>query len=231
MKDARFVIASRFNKLMTTEIDRAERSVEEQSVALKKPLGLGDLVLTQIVFVVGSSWVGTAAKLGKSHLFFWLLAILLFYIPQAAVVIYLSRLMPLEGGIYQWAKLAFNEFTGFIVAWNLWLLSIMVIAMGGMFITTNISYALGRHSRVDARQSLVCFARQSCAGKWPRVDWRSRAIVRQVGAQHRRLRDVPGLWRLDFATIHQSRSRRSRHISAASNRSARDVALLLLQYL
>src|SRR6266542_4129827 len=115
---------------MGAALDRAERSVEEQSVALKNPLGLGDLVLTQIVFVVGSGWVGTAAKLGTSHLFFWLLAILLFYIPQAAVVIYLSRLMPLEGGIYQWAKLAFNEFTGFIVAWNLWLLSIMVIAFG-----------------------------------------------------------------------------------------------------
>src|SRR5213594_4503169 len=128
---------------MGASLDRAERRVEEQSVVLKKPLGLGDLVLTQIVFVVGSSWVGTAAKLGTSHLFFWLLAILLFYIPQAAVVIYLSRLMPLEGGIYQWAKLAFNEFTGFIVAWNLWLLSIMVIALGGMFITTNISYAIG----------------------------------------------------------------------------------------
>src|SRR6184192_4633904 len=128
---------------MRTELDRAERRVEEQSVALKKPLGLGDLVLTQIVFVVGSSWVGTAAKLGPAHLFFWLLAILLFYIPQAAVVIYLNRLMPLEGGIYQWAKLGFNEFAGFIVAWNLWLLSITVIALGGMFATTNISYALG----------------------------------------------------------------------------------------
>src|SRR5581483_8885774 len=90
-------------RFVASNLDRAERSVEEQSVALKKPLGLGDLVLTQIVFVVVSSWVGTAAKLGTSHLFFWVLAILLFYIPQAAVVIYLSRLMPLEGGIYQWA--------------------------------------------------------------------------------------------------------------------------------
>ena len=113
------------------------------SAALKKPLGLFDLVLTQILFIVGSSWVGTAAKLGQAHLFFWLLAILLFYIPQAAVVIYLSNRMPLEGGIYQWAKLAFNEFAGFMVAWNLWLLSIMVIALGGMFVTTNISYAIG----------------------------------------------------------------------------------------
>jgi amino acid transporter len=128
---------------MTTQLDRAERDVEKHSAALKKPLGLRDLVLTQILFVVGSSWVGAAAKLGQAHVFFWLFAILLFYIPQAAVVIYLSNRMPLEGGIYQWAKLGFNEFAGFIVAWNLWLLSITVIALGGMFVTTNISYAIG----------------------------------------------------------------------------------------
>src|SRR5207248_5656154 len=132
-----------FPLAVTAQLDSAERNVEDRSVALKKPLGLRDLVLTQIVFVVGSSWVGTAAKLGPSHLFFWLLAILLFYIPQAGVVIYLNRLMPLEGGIYQWAKLGFNEFAGFMVAWNLWLLSITVIALGGMFVTTNLSYALG----------------------------------------------------------------------------------------
>src|SRR5256885_9450616 len=84
-----------------------------------------------------------AAKLGRAQLFFWLLAILLFYIPQATVVIYLSNRIPFEGGIYRWAKLGFNEFAGFIVAWNLWLLSITVIALGGMFTTTNISYAIG----------------------------------------------------------------------------------------
>jgi glutamate:GABA antiporter len=145
-----------------SELDRAERDVEQQSVALKKPLRLFDLALTQILFVVGSSWVGTAAKLGQAHLFFWLLAIMLFYIPQAAVVIYLSRVMPLEGGIYQWAKLAFNEFAGFMVAWNLWLLSIMVIALGGMFVTTNISYAIG-DSAAWMPHSKWCVSLVSCA--------------------------------------------------------------------
>src|SRR5215471_3807154 len=129
---------------MTTQFDRAEQRIEDHSATLKKELNLRDLVLTQILFVVGSSWVGAAAKLGQAHLVFWLLAIAFFYIPQAAVVIYLNRLMPLEGGLYQWAKLGFNEFVGFIVAWNLWLLSITVIAMGGMFVTTNLSYALGQ---------------------------------------------------------------------------------------
>ena len=144
-----------------SELDRAESDVEQQSAALKKPLALRDLVLTQILFVVGSSWVGAAAKLGQAHLFFWLLAILLFYVPQAAVVIYLSRVMPLEGGIYQWAKLAFNDFSGFMVAWNLWLLSIMVIALGGMFVTTNISYAIG-DSAAWMPHSKWCVSLVSC---------------------------------------------------------------------
>ncbi|PYL52034.1 MAG: amino acid permease, partial [Verrucomicrobia bacterium] len=145
---------------MATQLERAEQNIEQHSAALKKPLGLFDLVVTQILFVVGSSWVGTAAKLGPSHLFFWSLAILLFYIPQAAVVIYLNRLMPLEGGLYQWAKLGFNEFAGFMVAWNVWLLSITVIALGGMFVTINISYAIGVAWMPDSK---LCVSLISCA--------------------------------------------------------------------
>ena len=152
-----------YNFAMGASLDRAERSVEEQSVALKKPLGLGDLAPTDIVFVVGSSWVGTAAKLGTSHL---LAArhLTLLSIPEAAVVIYLSRLMPLEGGIYQWAKLAFNEFTGFIVAWNSGSYRSWAVAMGRPSTTTS---RRRRRSRLDARQSLVCLARQLWC-QWPR---------------------------------------------------------------
>jgi len=128
---------------VTTELDRAELSVEAQSASLKKPLGLWDLVLTQIVFVVGSSWVGTAAKLGQSHLFFWLLAIALFYIPQAAVVIYLNRLMPLEGGLYQWAKFGFNEFVGFMTAWNIWAYALSSIATILFQIPSEMAYMIG----------------------------------------------------------------------------------------
>jgi amino acid transporter len=128
---------------VATELDQAEQDVKGHSVALRKELGLRDLVLTQIVFVVGTAWVGTAAKLGQSHVVFWLLAILLFYVPQAAVVIYLNRQMPLEGGLYQWTKMGFNELAGFMTAWNLWLLGIAVMALSGLVVTTNISYAIG----------------------------------------------------------------------------------------
>jgi amino acid transporter len=127
---------------------RAEEGrVEARSAVFRKELGLGDLVLTQIVFVVGTIWVGTAAKLGGEQLFFWLLAILTFYLPLAAVVICLNRLMPLEGGLYQWAKLGFNDFVGFMVAWDLWIFGILVMSGIGLTVATNLSYAVGPGGR------------------------------------------------------------------------------------
>jgi len=116
--------------------------VEARSAGLRKELGLIDLVLMQILYVVGSSWVGTAAKLGTSHTVFWLLAIALYYLPQAWVVIYLSRLMPLEGGVYQWTTIALGKFAGFMVAWNLWAYAIVIIATFGVTIANNASYLL-----------------------------------------------------------------------------------------
>ena len=118
-------------------------SVESHSSALKKELGLADLVLTQILYVVGSMWVGTAAKLGPAHTVYWLLAIVFFYLPLTAVIVYLNRLMPLEGGLYQWAKLGFNEFAGFLVGWNLWLYIILFISSIGVMLSTNLAYAFG----------------------------------------------------------------------------------------
>jgi amino acid transporter len=120
-----------------------EARVEARSAALKKELGVGDLVLTQILFIVGLSWIGVAGKLGPSHVVLWLLAILLFYLPSAAVVMYLARLMPLEGGLYQWAKLGFNETIGFLLAWNLWLYVIVHTSEIGLECATYLSYALG----------------------------------------------------------------------------------------
>src|SRR5499426_3107609 len=131
------------NSTATAELRSAEQNIEAHSAVFKKELGLADLVLTQILFVIGLSWVGAAAKLGSSHITFWLLAILLFYIPSAVVVIYLNRMMPLEGGLYQWAKLGFNEFTGFMVAWNLWLYVIVLTSEIGLQVATYLSYALG----------------------------------------------------------------------------------------
>ena len=110
---------------------------------LPRELGLSDLALTQILFIVGLPWVGVAAKQGPAHVFYWLIAAALFYLPSAVVVIHLNRLMPLEGGLYQWAKLGFNELAGFLVAWNLWLFAILNTSDVGIQATQYASYVLG----------------------------------------------------------------------------------------
>src|SRR5208283_5152530 len=102
-----------------------EQDTQVRQQEFRKELGLRNLVMCQILNIVGLYWVGTAAKLGPSHVAFWLLAIVLFYLPSAAVVIYLNRAHTLEGGLYEWARLGFNEFTGFLVGWNVWLNSVV----------------------------------------------------------------------------------------------------------
>src|SRR5574342_580525 len=73
------------------------RDTDRPSHDLPRELGLPDLVLTQILFIVGLPWVGVAAKQGAAHIVFWLVAAALFYVPSAIVVVHLNRLMPLEG--------------------------------------------------------------------------------------------------------------------------------------
>jgi amino acid transporter len=126
---------------MLSAADRV-RAVEARSTSLRRELGLRDLVLTQILYVVGSSWVGAAAKLGSDSLVFWLLAAAFYYLPQAGVVIFLSRVMPIEGGLYQWTAAAFGEFAGFLVAWNLWAYAILLLATFGVVVATNLSYLI-----------------------------------------------------------------------------------------
>ena len=100
----------------TGDLQRAEAAVEARSAELRKELGVRDLALTQILFIIGLTWIGVAGKLGPAHVVMWLLAAVLLYVPLTAVVIWLNQLMPLEGGLYQWAKLGFNQAIGFMVA-------------------------------------------------------------------------------------------------------------------
>jgi amino acid transporter len=127
----------------SVELARREAAVHERSSELCRELSIWDLVFAQILFIVGLQWVGVAAQQGPAHLTFWLIAIVLFYLPSAAVAVWLSRAMPLEGGLYQWVKLGLNEGMGFIVAWNLWLFSILNMTNIGLQFTQYAGYIGG----------------------------------------------------------------------------------------
>ena len=125
------------------DLRAAEREVRRHSAELKKELRLGDLVLTQILFITGIFWFGTAGKLGPSHIMYWIPAMLLFYIPSGMVVVHLNQEMPLEGGIYQWAKLRFGNGAGFLVAWNIWASTVLSLSMMAAQLPDNLAAAFG----------------------------------------------------------------------------------------
>ena len=66
------------------------------SHALRRELGLWDLVPLQILLVVGITWSGIAARQGGTHIWFWLTALVFFFIPQAAVVGWCAQVWPLR---------------------------------------------------------------------------------------------------------------------------------------
>ena len=118
-------------------------TAESESHALRKVLGLRDLVPMQILLVVGVTWSGTAAREGGTHVAFWLLGVALFFLPSAAVVSYCVRIWPLEGGVYQWAKHAISPFAGFMSAWNFGAWAVLLLANLGISTATSLSYAFG----------------------------------------------------------------------------------------
>ena len=124
-------------------LEREGAAVQARSAELRRELSIWDLAFSQILFIVGLQWVGVAAQQGPAHVIFWLIAIVLFYLPSAAVAVWLNRAMPLEGGLYQWVKLGLGESMGFIVAWNLWLFSILNMTNVGLQFTQYAGYIGG----------------------------------------------------------------------------------------
>ena len=89
-------------------------------MALQKTLRTFDLVLFNVVAIVGLRWVALTAHSGPSSLVLWVLAAVAFFIPQGLCVMTLSSALPKEGGLYVWITEAFGERHGFIAGWLYW---------------------------------------------------------------------------------------------------------------
>jgi len=129
--------------LSSASLDVRATGVLAKPQHLRKQLGFFDLVLACILLVVIPDFFGTAVKAGKASVLFWLLAVLFFFVPQALVVNHLNRKLPVEGGLYEWARIAFGDLTGFLVGWNLWVYVVMYSAAVGLVTTNYLAYMLG----------------------------------------------------------------------------------------
>jgi len=99
----------------------SEIPAEHSKPKLPRVMGFWDVLLFNIVTVLGPRWIAAAAHNGTSSMSLWFLAAFLFFVPTALVIAELSTRFPEEGGLYAWAKDAFGEFHGFVAGWTYWI--------------------------------------------------------------------------------------------------------------
>lgn len=118
-------------------------SDEPNDPQVKRAMGLWDLVLFNLTAVLSIRWMATAARTGPSSLTLWLLAALLFFIPQGIAVLFLSVRFPEEGGIYRWTRHAFGDFHGFFCGWCYWVCNLVFYPGYLMFAASASAYLAG----------------------------------------------------------------------------------------
>jgi amino acid transporter len=106
-------------------------------------MGLGDVVKFFIVAIVGLRWLATAAAAGPSALVVWVIAAVALFVPLAYAVVELSARHSEEGGIYVWTRIAFGDFTGFMVAWLYWVSNIVYLPGQLYFMASNALFVGG----------------------------------------------------------------------------------------
>jgi len=111
---------------------------------LKRGMGLFDLVMFNIVAIVGLRWVAVAAGDGSESIFLWFSAFLLFFIPSAFIVMELSSRFPQEGGVYVWTRKAFGEFDAYMCGFCYWVNNLIYYPNLLIFISGIFLYVAGR---------------------------------------------------------------------------------------
>jgi glutamate:GABA antiporter len=120
------------------------RKVKQESTQLVRELKLRDLVLFNLVAVLGLRHLATSAKFGPSSLIIWGLAAVFFFVPQGLAVIELSSRFPKEGGIYFWTRSTLGEGHGFLCGWCYWICNVLYYP--NLLISTAViaTYVIGK---------------------------------------------------------------------------------------
>ncbi len=111
--------------------------------ALRRELGLRDLVLLNFAAVAGIRWLAAAAHAGPGSITLWLLAALFFFVPSALAVAGLSSKYPDEGGLYVWTRESFGDWHAFLCGWCYWLNNLFFLPSLLMAGVGMAAYAMG----------------------------------------------------------------------------------------
>jgi amino acid transporter len=123
-----------------------------------KALGLWDVVMMNIVAVVGLRWIARSARLGAPSVTLWVLAALAFFVPLAIAVSRLAQRYPEQGGIYVWVRRAFGPVHGFVCGWCVWVNNLFYFPSLLLFAAANLPLAFGADSAALAENRLYSVA-------------------------------------------------------------------------
>jgi len=122
-----------------------------------KSLGLRDVVLMNIVAVVGMRWIARGARTGPASIPLWVLAWIAFFVPLALAVSALARKYPEQGGVYAWVRRAFGSGHGFLCGWCLWVNNLFYFPSVLLFGAANLAAMGGWTALGESRWYSVTF--------------------------------------------------------------------------
>lgn len=101
---------------------RADGTLAVQEKAkLRRVLSRFDLVLFTACAIVSLDSVSQAAEAGAQAITWLVISLLLFLVPYGMLTAELGAAFPLEGGPYEWARMAFGRAAGAVTAILYWL--------------------------------------------------------------------------------------------------------------
>lgn len=97
-------------------------SAEHREVpALERVLGRGDLVLFTVCAILTIDTLASSAAMGYAWFSWWVITMVVFFIPYGLITAELGAAWPGEGGVYVWVREAFGPKWGSFVAWMYWI--------------------------------------------------------------------------------------------------------------
>jgi glutamate:GABA antiporter len=93
----------------------------KEKAKLRKVLGRVDLVLFTACAILGFDTVAASAQAGAQAITWLLISLVIFLVPYGMLTAELGSAFPVEGGPYEWARLAFGRCAGSVTAILYWL--------------------------------------------------------------------------------------------------------------
>jgi glutamate:GABA antiporter len=88
---------------------------------LERVLGRTDLVLFTVCAILTIDTLASSAAMGAAWFSWWVITMVVFFIPYGLITAELGSAWPGEGGVYIWVREAFGPRWGSMVAWMYWI--------------------------------------------------------------------------------------------------------------